>query len=210
MVCDDANMGVTHVIRGDDHLSNTPRQILIYEALGFDVPTFAHLSMILGPDGKKLSKRHARPAWRSSASAATCRRHGELPGAPGWSLDGETTLIDRKTLCERFSLDRVTKKDAVFDETKLDWMNGQYIKEMGANAWVQASKIWLAEARVVGKTGERAEPSAEVSETLRGEPVYSPLALPDDSVHRAALADIDVRTEWYARLYPCLPNARRA
>ena len=205
VVCDDANMGITHVIRGDDHLSNTPRQILIYEALGFDVPTFAHLSMILGPDGKKLSKRHG------AASVEEFCERGYLPDAMvnflallGWSLDGETTLIDRKTLCERFSLDRVTKKDAVFDETKLDWMNGQYIKEMGANAWVQASKIWLAEARVVGKTGERAEPSAEVSESLRGEPVYSPLALPDDSVHRAALADIDVRTEWYARLYPLL------
>ena len=161
--------------------------------------------MILGPDGKKLSKRHG------AASVEEFCERGYLPDAMvnflallGWSLDGETTLIDRKTLCERFSLDRVTKKDAVFDETKLDWMNGQYIKEMGANAWVQASKIWLAEARVVGKTGERAEPSAEVSETLRGEPVYSPLALPDDSVHRAALADIDVRTEWYARLYPLL------
>ena len=205
VVCDDANMGVTHVIRGDDPLSNPPRQLLIYAALGVDVPTFAHLSMILGPDGKKLSKRHG------AASVEEFCERGYLPDAMvnflallGWSLDGETTLIDRKTLCERFSLDRVTKKDAVFDETKLDWMNGQYIKEMGANAWVQASKIWLAEARVVGKTGERAEPSAEVSETLRGEPVYSPLALPDDSVHRAALADIDVRTEWYARLYPLL------
>ena len=205
VVCDDVNMAITHVIRGDDHLSNPPRQVLIYEALGAEVPLFAHLSMILGPDGKKLSKRHG------AASVEEFCERGYLPDAMvnflallGWSLDGETTLIDRKTLCERFSLDRVTKKDAVFDETKLDWMNGQYIKEMGANAWVQASKIWLAEARVVGKTGERAEPSAEVSESLRGEPVYSPLALPDDSVHRAALADIDVRTEWYARLYPLL------
>ena len=155
VVCDDANMGVTHVIRGDDHLSNTPRQILIYEALGFDVPTFAHLSMILGPDGKKLSKRHG------AASVEEFCERGYLPDAMvnflallGWSLDGETTLIDRKTLCERFSLDRVTKKDAVFDETKLDWMNGQYIKEMGANAWVQASLPWLQE---IGATPEDVE-----------------------------------------------------
>ena len=75
MVCDDANMGVTHVIRGDDHLSNTPRQILIYEALGFDVPTFAHLSMILGPDGKKLSKRHG------AASVEEFCERGYLPDA---------------------------------------------------------------------------------------------------------------------------------
>ena len=72
VVCDDANMGVTHVIRGDDHLSNTPKQILIYEALGFAVPTFAHLSMILGPDGKSSRSATARRPWRSSPSAATC------------------------------------------------------------------------------------------------------------------------------------------
>ncbi len=159
VVCDDANMGVTHVIRGDDHLSNTPRQILIYEALGFDVPTFAHLSMILGPDGKKLSKRHG------AASVEEFCERGYLPDAMvnflallGWSLDGETTLIDRATLCERFSLDRVTKKDAVFDETKLDWMNGQYIKDMGANAWVQASLPWLLE---LGATPEDISARAE-------------------------------------------------
>lgn len=147
VVCDDANMGITHVIRGDDHLSNTPRQILIYEALGFEVPTFAHLSMILGPDGRKLSKRHG------AASVEEFRDRGYLPDAMvnflallGWSLDGETTLINRETLCHEFNLDRVTKKDAVFDETKLDWMNGQYIKEMGADAWVCASKQWLVEA----------------------------------------------------------------
>lgn len=155
VVVDDYEMGITHVIRGDDHVSNTPRQILIYEALGFDVPTFAHLSMILGPDGKKLSKRHG------AASVEEFCERGYLPDAMvnflallGWSLDGETTLIDRKTLCERFSLDRVTKKDAVFDETKLDWMNGQYIKEMGANAWVQASLPWLQE---IGATPEDVE-----------------------------------------------------
>uniref|UniRef100_UPI003D0A3EB9 glutamate--tRNA ligase n=1 Tax=Paraeggerthella hominis TaxID=2897351 RepID=UPI003D0A3EB9 len=159
VVCDDANMGVTHVIRGDDHLSNTPRQILIYEALGFDVPTFAHLSMILGPDGKKLSKRHG------AASVEEFCERGYLPDAMvnflallGWSLDGETTLIDRATLCERFSLDRVTKKDAVFDETKLDWMNGQYIKDMGANAWVQTSLPWLLE---LGATPEDISARAE-------------------------------------------------
>lgn len=148
VVCDDANMGITHVIRGDDHLSNTPRQILIYEALGYDVPTFAHLSMILGPDGKKLSKRHG------AASVEEFAERGYLPDAMvnflallGWSLDGETTLIDRKTLCSEFSLDRITKKDAVFDETKLEWMNGQYIQRMGAVEWVNASLPWLARAR---------------------------------------------------------------
>lgn len=147
VVCDDANMEVTHVIRGDDHLSNTPRQILIYEALGRPVPTFAHLSMILGADGRKLSKR------RNATSVEEYRDRGYLSDALvnflallGWSLDGETTIIDRATLCREFSLDRITKKDAVFDETKLDWMNGQYIKEMGADAWVQASRPWLVQS----------------------------------------------------------------
>lgn len=147
VVCDDANMEITHVIRGDDHLSNTPRQILIYEALGRPVPTFAHLSMILGADGRKLSKR------RNATSVEEYRDRGYLSDALvnflallGWSLDGETTIIDRATLCREFSLDRITKKDAVFDETKLDWMNGQYIKEMGADAWVQASRPWLVQS----------------------------------------------------------------
>ncbi len=152
VVCDDANMQISHVIRGDDHLSNTPRQILIYEALGFPVPTFAHLSMILGPDGKKLSKRHG-----ATSVEEYCER-GYLPDALvnflallGWSLDGETTIIERDVLTSKFSLDRVTKKDAVFDETKLDWMNGVYIREMTPGQWVQASLPWLFKA---GATAE--------------------------------------------------------
>ncbi len=147
VVCDDSSMGITHVIRGDDHLSNTPRQILVYEALGRPQPVFAHLSMILGPDNKKLSKRHG------ATSVEEYRDAGILPDALvnflallGWSLDGETTLIPPDVLCREFSLDRITKKDAVFDEAKLDWMNGQYIQRMGAAAWVQAARPWLVEA----------------------------------------------------------------
>ncbi len=147
VVCDDANMGITHVIRGDDHLSNTPRQILIYEALGLPVPTFAHLSMILGSDGKKLSKRHG------ATSVEEYAERGYLPDALvnflallGWSLDGETTIIPRSVLSAQFSLDRVTKKDAVFDETKLDWMNGCYIREMQPTQWVDAARPWLVKA----------------------------------------------------------------
>lgn len=147
VVCDDANMQISHVIRGDDHLSNTPRQILIYEALGFEIPVFAHLSMILGPDGKKLSKRQG-----ATSVEEYCER-GYLPDALvnflallGWSLDGETTIIPREVLAREFSLDRITKKDAVFDETKLDWMNGVYIREMSPNEWFKASLPWLFRA----------------------------------------------------------------
>lgn len=147
VVCDDANMHISHVIRGDDHLSNTPRQILIYEALGFPIPTFAHLSMILGSDGKKLSKRHG------ATSVEEYRDRGYLSDTMvnflallGWSLDGETTIISRELLAEKFSLDRVTKKDAIFDETKLDWMNGVYIRDLNAAEWVSLAKPWLIEA----------------------------------------------------------------
>ena len=147
VVCDDANMGITHVIRGDDHLSNTPRQILIYEALGLPVPTFGHLSMILGPDGKKLSKRHG------ATSVEEYRDNGYLPDTVvnflallGWSLDGQTTIIPRDVLCSKFDLDRVTRKDAILDETKLAWMNQQYIKAMDPQQWVSLSEPWLIEA----------------------------------------------------------------
>lgn len=152
VVCDDANMQITHVIRGDDHLSNTPRQILIYETLGFEVPTFAHLSMILGADGRKLSKR------RNATSVEQYQAMGYLPDALvnflallGWSLDGETTIIPREVLCKEFSLERITRKDAIFDETKLDWMNGEYIKAMGAKAWVDAVSPFLIEAGLTTK-----------------------------------------------------------
>ena len=141
---DDALMGITHIVRGDDHLSNTPRQIMVYEALGMPVPTFAHLSMILGPDGKKLSKRHG------ATSVQAFREQGFLPEAMlnylallGWSLDGETTVFDTQTLFDNFTLDRINKSPAVFDTEKLRWMNSVYIKEMGASAFVDRAVPWL-------------------------------------------------------------------
>lgn len=131
VVCDDANMHITHVIRGDDHLSNTPRQILIYEALGLEAPTFAHLSMILGADGKKLSKRHG------ATSVEEYRDAGYLSDAfvnylalLGWSLDGETTIVPRDVLASKFSLDHVSKNPATFDPKKLDWIQAEYIRSM--------------------------------------------------------------------------------
>ena len=130
-VVDDGEMGITHIIRGDDHLSNTPRQILVFEALGYPVPTFAHLSMILGGDGKKLSKRHG------ATSVEEYRDRGYLPQAMvnylallGWSLDGETTIVPPEKIAETFSLDRISKNPSVFDEKKLDWMNGEYMNAM--------------------------------------------------------------------------------
>lgn len=206
VVCDDANMGITHVIRGDDHLSNTPRQILIYEALGYQVPTFAHLSMILGPDGKKLSKRHG------AASVEEFRDRGYLPDAMvnflallGWSLDGETTLIDRDTLCSEFSLDRVTKKDAVFDETKLAWMNGQYIKDMGPVAFVESAKPWLAQAVAEGGMVASEVGPAKIVPTPNpsdpNAPQPEPLN-PSEEALESARSLVDERPDWFTNLYP--------
>ena len=162
-VCDDADMGITHVIRGDDHLSNTPRQILIYEALGLEPPVFAHLPMILGPDGKKLSKRHG------ATNVEEYRDRGYLPDAMvnylallGWSLDGETTVVKPDELTKAFSLERITKKDSIFDETKLDWLDGVYIREMDEEDWFYHATPYLAQAYCDGR---KAQPGVTVVET---------------------------------------------
>lgn len=143
-VVDDADMEITHVIRGDDHLSNTPRQILVFEALGHFVPRFAHLSMIWGADGKKLSKRHG------ATSVEAFHDEGILPEALlnylallGWSLDGETTIVSAEVLKNSFSLDRISKNPAIFDAEKLEWMNGVYIREMPADDFVDRMLPWL-------------------------------------------------------------------
>jgi len=143
-VADDLDMKITHVIRGDDHVSNTPKQLLIYEALGELAPAFAHLPMIHGADGSKLSKRHG------AASVEEYRDSGYLTEALvnylallGWSLDGETTLIDPEMLCRNFNLGRVSRNPAVFDAAKLDWINAAYIKQMGAEAFSAAVGVWL-------------------------------------------------------------------
>ncbi len=129
VVLDDAGMAITHVVRGDDHLSNTPKQIMLYRALALEPPRFGHLSMIVGNDGKPLSKRFA------DVSVGSYRDKGYLADAVvnflallGWSLDDKTTLMDRATLIAGFGLDRVTSKPAVWDLDKLNWMNGVYIR----------------------------------------------------------------------------------
>jgi glutamyl-tRNA synthetase len=126
---DDRDMGITHVVRGEDHLSNTPRQVLILQALGAQPPVYAHLPLLHGPDGKKLSKRHG------AASVQELRANGYLPDAVrnylallGWGYDESTTFFTTDELVERFSLERVSKNPAVFDEQKLAWMNANYLR----------------------------------------------------------------------------------
>jgi glutamyl-tRNA synthetase len=128
---DDTDMGITHVVRGDDHISNTPRQLMIMKALGHEPPLYAHLPLLYGPDGKKLSKRHG------AASVQELRDAGYLPEAVrnylallGWGFDDTTTFFTTDELQRRFSLERVSKSPAVFDEQKLRWMNGRYMREM--------------------------------------------------------------------------------
>lgn len=155
-VVDDAAMQISHVIRGDDHLSNTPRQVIVYEALGAPVPTFAHISMILGADGKKLSKRHG------ATNVEEYRDAGYLSDAfvnylalLGWSLDGETTIVPREVLAREFSLDHVSKNPATFDPKKLDWIQAEYIRSMSDADF--ADKIMLPELVEAGLVGEGAE-----------------------------------------------------
>ena len=132
---DDAEQHITHVIRGDDHLSNTPKQILLYEALGHSVPTFAHVPMILGSDGKRLSKRHGATAVREYES------QGILSGAMvnflallGWSPGGDLEVMIVEDLVQRFSMERVLKKSSIFDLKKLDWLSGQHFNASTAEA----------------------------------------------------------------------------
>ncbi len=109
-VVDDSMMGITHVIRGDDHLSNTPRQIMVYEALGAPTPTFAHISMILGPDGKKLSKRHGATSVEEYRDAGyDSDAFVNYLALLGWALDGDTTIVPRDVLAKSFSLDHVSR-----------------------------------------------------------------------------------------------------
>jgi glutamyl-tRNA synthetase len=130
VVVDDHDMGITHVVRGDDHLSNTPKQILIHEALEWTIPHYAHVPLISGPDGARLSKRHGATAVEDF------KEKGILPDALfnylcllGWSPGDDREIMSREEIVSAFSLERVGKKDAVFDEKKLTWMNGKYLSE---------------------------------------------------------------------------------
>jgi glutamyl-tRNA synthetase len=133
VVSDDIAMDISHVIRGDDHISNTPKQIALYRALGHETPIFAHVPMILGNDGKKLSKRHGATA------VGDYQDQGILPAAMrnflallGWSPGGDREIVPEDEMVALFTLDGIQKKAAVFDTTKLEWMNGQYLSALPA------------------------------------------------------------------------------
>ena len=159
VVVDDHLMEITHVIRGDDHISNTPRQIAVYRALGWEPPEFAHLSTILGPDRTRLSKRHG------ATSMESFREMGILPEALrnylallGWSpADGKTEILSPAELTRQFSLDHITKSPAVFDTDKLNWLNRHYMKECEPRRLAElAVPVFQAAGRI------NAEPGPEI------------------------------------------------
>jgi len=149
---DDLDMEISHVVRGDDHLSNTPRQLMVIRALGYAPPAYAHLPLLHGPDGKKLSKRHG------ATSVEELRARGYLPEAVrnylallGWGLDDRTTFIDTEALIEHFSLARVSRSPAVFDEQKLRWMNGHYLRKLPLDELVERLVDYLDHEAIVAR-----------------------------------------------------------
>jgi glutamyl-tRNA synthetase len=138
--------GITHVLRGEDHISNTPKQIRILEALGAPLPEYGHLANILGEDGRKLSKRHG------DVTVEDFRADGYISEALlnflallGWSYDDKTTVMSREELVERFTLDRVGASPAVFDYAKLDWLNGVYLRELPVDEYATRLVAYLRE-----------------------------------------------------------------
>ncbi|HEY1938067.1 MAG TPA: glutamate--tRNA ligase [Candidatus Angelobacter sp.] len=154
VVIDDAEMKITHVIRGDDHISNTPKQVAVYEALGFPVPVFAHLSTILGADRERLSKRHG------ATSVSHFKEMGILPEALmnylamlGWAPSGGDREVFRKEeLIKEFSLERVTHSPAIFDQEKLSWFNKHYLKESSPERTLQLALPFFERAGFVSST----------------------------------------------------------
>jgi glutamyl-tRNA synthetase len=141
---DDLDAGITHVVRGEDHLSNTPKQLLVLEALGAPAPIYAHLPLLHGPDGKKLSKRHG------AASVQELRDAGYLAAAVrnyiallGWGSEDDETILAMDQLVEQFRLERVSHNPARFDEVKLRWMNGVYIRQLAPEALAEQIERFL-------------------------------------------------------------------
>jgi glutamyl-tRNA synthetase len=206
---DDWVDAITHVIRGDDHVSNTPKQIVVLEALGAELPVYAHCPSIFGEDGRKLSKRHG------AVSVSEFRNAGYIAPALmnflallGWAPDGETTIMSRDELVDRFSLERVGASPATFDYAKLDWMNGQYLRALDAEAYAHALITFLREQgsawdeekiraaapivqEKIGRLGEFPEFARFLFEEVEPDPM-----LLDAHILTAAADDLDELEAW--------------
>jgi glutamyl-tRNA synthetase len=172
VVCDDVEMRITHVIRGADHLSNTPKQILLYRALGAALPVFAHLPLILGPDKQRLSKRHG------ATSVGAYRDQGILPEALvnflallGWTPPGGEEILSREAMVRQFDLSAVSKSNAVFDPEKLAWMNSQYLRALSLDRLVPLVEAELKsagiESRIISTTEKLRETVALLQPRMR-------------------------------------------
>jgi glutamyl-tRNA synthetase len=215
---DDALMEITHVIRGDDHISNTPKQVAIYEAFGWDVPEFAHLSTILGADRERLSKRHG------ATSISSFREMGYLPEALvnylallGWGAeDGKTETFTLEELTRMFSLERVTPSPAIFDFDKLNWLNRHYLKlaspaRLAALAWpyfAERLERFVREAPVQSKTtpilppGD--EPEMQAREVLPSDVMGSTVVGRQAARISAAPDILPTLASWFERLVALL------
>jgi glutamyl-tRNA synthetase len=162
VVVDDWDMGITHVVRGEDHINNTPRQINILKALGAPIPEYAHVSMILGDDGKKLSKRHG------AVSVMQYRDDGYLPEAVlnylvrlGWS-HGDQEIFTVAEMIEHFSLDNISKSASAFNTEKLIWLNQHYMKTLPATEVAQALSWHFVQLNINTSTGPALEAVVEI------------------------------------------------
>jgi nondiscriminating glutamyl-tRNA synthetase len=232
VVVDDVDMAITHVIRGDDHVSNTPKHVLLFEALGAPVPQFAHVPLILGEDKKRLSKRHG------ATSVMEYERQGYFSSAMvnflallGWAPGDDRELMSKADLIEAFSLNGISSGNAVFNTEKLNWMNGQYIgrmsmDELSAAVYPRLDEVGLASSPLVADPGtferllellrprvkrvtdfvEQAEPILTDDVTYQPDAVEKHLSSPDLASHIAALFDAlgDVEPFDEARIEACV------
>jgi glutamyl-tRNA synthetase len=207
---EDVQDRITHVLRGPDHVANTPKQIHILEALGAELPVYGHVPNVNGADGKKLSKRHG------AVTVDEFRKDGYLPAALvnhlallGWSYDDKTTIMSRHELVERFTLDRIGASPATFDYKKLDWMNGVYLRDLQPDEyahdllkWLHEQGIQWPETRVratVPLVQEKIEKFSQYPDFVRFlfEPVSPPAGV-DPELSRAAAERIAVVEPWEA------------
>jgi glutamyl-tRNA synthetase len=185
---DDLDAAITHVVRGDDHYSNTPKQLLVLQALGAQEPIYAHLPLLHGPDGKKLSKRHG------AASVQELRDQGYLPEAVrnylallGWGDADDETIIPTGELVKRFELERVSRNPARFDEKKLRWMNGRYIRELAVPDLAQRISGYL------DRDGEVAAAVPAAREKIQTLADFWPLVGP---IYDGPVDDAKARDKW--------------
>src|SRR3989338_8652384 len=185
VVCDDAEMGITHVIRPDDHISNTPKQLPLYDALGYKKPVFCHIPLILGEDRSRMSKRHGATSIREYQEA------GFLPEAIvnylallGWSPGNNQEIIGKEELVQKFDLKRVLKTGAVFNKEKLEWLNGQYVRRQAVSSltdrlipYLEKRGYWFARGESVASP-PKADPSSGGGDSTRDESPPRPQAAP--------------------------------